>query len=308
MKWINAYCLICTFLCATPSISQDFPGLRAMDAADSLFAAGEYFVASIEYERCYFLSDDPLLRTRANLAKAAALKQMGRFENARSDLQRSLPFAGTDSLRFLVLYELAFCSFMAGDHPGAASYIRQAGYFFPGRQSELRLLEALTMVQMERWTDLNEQLAKWLSEHLDGDQDALERAEGIVVEITGLTAAGALPRQRNPEKARLMSTFLPGLGHAYAGEAGKGLLNASSQLISLGLFGILAWNGFYVSSLTVGLSMFQSFYFGGIRQAGELAGATNWSAMASLKRQLSDRLIALELALGGSPVREPSWQ
>jgi tetratricopeptide (TPR) repeat protein len=288
MKWISAYCLTCIFLCATPSISIGGDAARAMEKADNLFSGGEFFAASIEYERAYFLSDKPVQKTLANLSKARALKQTGRYEKALTDLQRSLPFAGPDSLRFQVLYEMAFCSFMAGDHTGAASYVRQARYFYPGLGEGLWLLYALSLVQLEEWSRLGEFL-----EGLDPDDIPLQESRELIADIAARTSAEALPRSREPERARMMATFLPGLGHFYAGAPGKGILNASSQLTSLGVFGLLALNGYYVAGVTIGLSMFQSFYFGGIRQAGELARGTSLARMDAFKQELSQMLISL---------------
>lgn len=290
---------------------REYAGSRAMQKADSLFAAGDYFAAAIEYERCFFLSDDAIQRTMANLAKVSAHKQLGRFEQARTDLQRSLPFAGADTLRFRVLYELAFCSYMAGDHSGALSYVQQTRYFFPGQADRLRLIEALALVRLERWNDLHEALDSWYgafgetSEPPGDDAVAVASNYGtkpaLLAEIKKMTSPDALPVQRDPGRARMMSTLLPGLGHVYAGEPGKGLLNASSQLVSVGITGILAWNGFYIAGITIGLGMFQSFYFGGIRQAGELAAASGQTRMEELKRQLAERLIALERLLPEPP-------
>lgn len=283
--------MTCIFLCATPSISRGGEGRQFLETGDSLFDRGNYFAAAIEYERSYYLSDDPFRQTLANLSKARALKQMGAFDKALMDLQRSLPFSGADSLRFRVLYEVAFCSHMSGDHSGAHSYLRQIRYFFPDDPGldRIRLLESLNLVQMEKWEELQGFLAdSWLAEPVDS------LARCMATEIAALLAPESLPLVRKPERARRYATFVPGLGHFYAGAPGSGLLNASSQLLSLGVFGFLALNGFYISSFTTGLSLFQSFYFGGIRQAGELTAAANNERMHSFKEQLSQMLISLE--------------
>lgn len=256
-----------------------------------MFDRGNYFAAAIEYERSYYLSDDPLRQTLANLSKARALKQMGAFDKALMDLRRSLPFSGADSLRFRVLYEVAFCSHMSGDHSGAHSYLRQIRYFFPDGPGlkKIRLLESLNLVQREQWEELQGFLAdSWLAEPVD----SLVRR--MAVEIDSLLSPASIPLVRKPERARLYATFVPGLGHFYAGAPGRGLLNASSQLLSLGVFGFLALNGFYISGFTAGLGLFQSFYFGGIRQAGELTAAANNERMRAFKEQLSQMLISLE--------------
>jgi hypothetical protein len=99
--------------------------------------------------------------------------------------------------------------------------------------------------------------------------------------------------ERNPEKARMLSTFLPGSGHLYSGKPGAGLLNGFSQLASLGIAGILAYNQMYIAGVIAGLGMFQSFYFGGIRQAGELTEERNQREMLAYQESLLALLVEL---------------
>ena len=288
MRWISAFCLTCTFLCATPLTDAKASERGLMHKADSLFGIGMYFEASIAYERVIYQSASPVERVRANLGKAEALKQISDFSKARNDLRRSLVFRGDDSLRLEVLYQMAFCAYM--DHASGDAYIslmqlRQS--FGPVRQQRIYLLEGLLLADLGRWEDLREHLQTWL---MDFEADSLVYQHTMQA-YDGILEEGLLRADRDPEKARLWSTFVPGAGQLYAGEPGWGVLNAFSQLASLAGFGILAYNGFYVASAVVGLGAFQAFYFGGIKQAGELTSQNTKSRLEKLQTAIAHLLL-----------------
>ncbi len=288
MRWTNAYYLICIFLCATPltELAANEPCL--MQKADSLFGNGLYFEASIAYERIIYLSDSPVERVVANLAKTEALKQLGDFSKARNDLRRSLVFRGNDSLRLEVLYQKAFCAYMDGASDEAYAALMQIRHIFGSMgQQRLYLLQALVLADLGRWEALREHLVNWLTEF---EADSLVFAQTLVT-YDELLEAGLSRVDRDPEKARLWSTFIPGAGQLYAGEPGWGALNAFSQLAGLAGFGLLAYNGYYVASAVVGLGAFQSFYFGGIKQAGELTSENMKSRLGNLQTAIAHLLL-----------------
>lgn len=289
MKWINGFYLICIFLCATLSISAN-EHERWLQAADSLFRGGNWFEASILYERAYYTSTDARGRIVANLAKGEAMKEMGEFSRARRDLQRSVTFRGDESLREELLYQLALCAYLEGDAAGARSYLLQIKHGFEQMpRNRTFLLQGLVIIEEERWDDLRPHLENWLLETNEPSElrdDYLYAFDNMVAEL------GGIPSPRDPDRARMWSTFLPGAGQFYAGSAGWGVLNAFSQMAALGGFGLMAWNGYYIAGVFAGLGPFQSLYFGGIRQAGTLAEQKNKSRMdefqAALKRFLLD--------------------
>lgn len=272
------------------------PGLLPLLRADSLFLAGDYFAASIGYERAFYYSEDMHGKTIANLGKVHALKQMGDYQKARDDIQRSLIYTGDRQVRLDVLYEAAFCAHMAGSYRESAMHLQLIAHQFPegAPQPRVRLLSAMNLLQL----DDREGLAAYVQELAGstGDAAIMEQAE----RITGALAEKNRPRLRKPEKARLYSTLLPGLGHFYAGEPGKGLLNASSQALALGAATMLLLNGYYVATVTVGLHLFQSFYFGGIRQAGSLATSKSTNRLATYKQNVGEMLIEFQNALAAN--------
>lgn len=316
---ISAFFLICIFLCETPLVGKStvLRGLYCIDhvnhihvngsenfddrlftIADSLFAYGDYYAAAIEYERAYFLSEDPLSRVVANLHKIQALKQLGEFAKAKNDIQRSLPHANEPSLRLQVLYEWAFCAYMAGDYSEALLATQQVNHYFEDQASrdKTKLIHALSIMQLEQWDSLIDFIDVWTSPYVfaAGDTTSEHDIRDIVDDLKQVLDRDHRPDIRSPERARTYSAFVPGLGHLYAGETGKGGLNMLSQALSLGGASLLAINGYYISTFTVGLSLFQSFYFGGIKQAGRLTALRNERRLNEYKQTVGSLLVGLD--------------
>lgn len=314
MKLISVFFLICIFHCATPSIRQSVaggsaawaalrpaePGMVAATSdsqvlakADSLFQAGDFFVASIAYERAFYQATDMHVRTLANLGKVQANKQLGNYQKALDDIQRSLTYTADPEVRLQVIYEAAMCAYLAGAYRESLMHIHLINHQYRDKavHKKLRLLEGLNLVQLEEWDNLIDFV---------NDQTHGVNARVVLDAVASLhdqLDPEARPTVKKPQKARLLSTFIPGMGHLYAGDPGKAFLNASSQALSLGTAALLLLNGYYIGTVTLGLNLFQSFYFGGIRQAGTLAESRNERMTERYKRQLSEGIIELERSL-----------
>ncbi len=294
MKWIIAFCLICIFLCVSFSPDKAFAqkdGSEFLEDGNILFGKGKYFEAGIAFERAYFLTSDSRLRMEANIARAQALKQTGEFLKARNDLQRTLHLRQFPELHFQIMYELAFCEYMLGNYSNAIGSLMQLKHFYPEDyfSNEVLTLHALAGVMAEDFSLAQEKVLELiiLNEH------ETEIADSLVKRTLILFCECSAPVEKSERTAARWSTFVPGTGHLYAGYPGKGLLNAGSQLVSLGLAAYMGWNNLYVSGFVVGLGMFQSFYFGGIRQAAFLAGQRNLKEMAGYKEILKNFILTL---------------
>lgn len=286
MRWISVFCLTCIFLCESFTLE-----LRAQ-RSDSLLQAEahqlmlqqNYFEAAIAFERIWFFSADPQTRMQANLNRAQALKQMNEFAKARRDLQRSAHLQQFPDLHQQVLYEMAFCDYMSGHYGSSAGLLRQREHFYPhtASQPESLLLFALAALRMEDWPLAQE---KTLEMIMVADWDA-QLTDSLLQLTMDVFCQCAVPVQLSVSKAERWSTFVPGAGQLYAGYPGKAMINAGSQLVSLGIAGFMGFNDLYISGFVLGLGMFQSFYFGGIRQAGYLAGQQNLQMMSEYKDYL----------------------
>ncbi|MDX9941205.1 MAG: hypothetical protein RBS53_03200 [Bacteroidales bacterium] len=299
MKWTSAFCSICIFLCVIFSSKGNVYGQEDVFAeGDLLFSRGQYLEAGIAYERVYYTAEDSRLRVLANLRKSNALKQQGEFARVVNDLQRSLPYAPDDSLRRQLLYEMALCAHLSGGYPQSQSLILQYEANFPDEafNSALGLLKGLNLVKLKQWDALENYL-----EEVRLEEQGWEPGDSLQQALQQLLEEDNRPTMRDPEKARLFSTLIPGSGHMYAGEPGAGLLNGFSQLASLGVTILMGFNQLYVSGFVVGLGLFQSFYFGGIRMAGELTEERNTKEMSYYQHKLS----ALLFEIYQAPPNEP---
>lgn len=294
MKLTSAFFWICIYLCAgfIPELKAAGSSEKTVfEQADSLYKKGKYFEAGIAYERIYFFSDDAKIRIKANLGRAASLKQQGRYRAARNDLQRSAHLSNYADYHYEVLYQIAFCEYMADNYSAALSILKQLKHYYPDRyeSGEVLLLHSLTAIMSEDW-----QLAQETSRHLIELQPfSSVIKDSLNSHLLIMFSEDMLPEKKSEKKASTLAAIIPGSGHIYAGYPVKGLMNFSSQVLSLGLAGFMAWNQLYLSGFITGLGMFQSFYFGGIKQATFLAHQRNLIHMADYKDELKAFVFAV---------------
>ncbi len=252
----------------------------------------KYFEAAVSFERIYFTSEDTQTKIIANLKRAEALKQMGAFTKARNDLQRSVHVNIHADLHQKVLYEMAFCDYMAGNFTSSLAFLSQIEHYYPVfRESiEVERLFALTNVMLGNWEKSREHTVVLIEKSLSSQMIK----DSLVTETANLFCNCKWPIEKSEKRAGMLSTFLPGSGQVYAGYPGKGILNAGSQLLALSFAGVMMWQGLYITGFTVGLGLFQSFYFGGIRQANFLTHQSNLGDFADYKEKLSLFIFSIE--------------
>jgi tetratricopeptide (TPR) repeat protein len=293
MKLISGFCLTCIFLCGIFSLKAECQqGKDIFYNADSLFNEGKYFESALAYERIYFFSGDPETRARANLARAGALKQTGEFARARNDLQRSLGFRGNPEIHYQVMYEIAFCDYMTGNYASSLSVLMQMEHFYGDMPTwdDALALYALVYVMLGSWDDAFDKTLELIELR---SPNAL-KTDSLVMKAMAFYYECRQPLIKSERKASNLSTFIPGAGQAYSGYHGKGLINASSQLLSLGITGLMVYHNLYISGFVIGLGMFQSFYFGGIKQAGYLANQFNLEETLYYKSLLKDFILEID--------------
>lgn len=289
MRWISVFCFICTFLCATLSISRADTVEGPLDTADHLFVSGKYFEASVAYEFVFYAQTDPDIRAKANLAKVQALKQLGEFDKAIGDLQRSFMLRTSADYLDQVYYELALCHYLAGDYTESAAWFVQLVFFYPQLRGcgQTGLLGALLNTQSGNY----EEAILWMQKGMaDSGMQKKEKLIALTAAYTEISTRKL--RLPDKERARLYASILPGLGHMYAGEPLWGIANGLSQAAALTGFALLAMNGYYISGFVLGLGVFQMLYFGGIRQAGEFASNASMQKIADRNAALSMLLIS----------------
>jgi hypothetical protein len=243
-------------------------------------------LSAIEYERVFYHSDDPETRIQANLQRAEALKQQNEFGRARNDLQRSAHLAGFPELHARVLYQMAFCDYMTGNYGQSISALQQITRFYneKAKDEDVMLLFALAAIMNEQWQLAEEKTHELILLKTFG----LSEKDSLTYKVERVYAEDNIPTLKSEKRASVLAAVIPGSGHLYAGYPGKGAVNLTSQLLSLGIAGVLVYFRLYVSGFVVGLGSFQSFYFGGIKQATFLTHQRNLILMGDYKELLSN--------------------
>ncbi len=257
---------------------------------DSLFREGLYREAAIEYERLYYLNDDPRIRLEARIGRSNCHRRLGEYDEAVRDLDEVPVMPLNDSLRHLLLLERVANHYLAGDFDHARSLLQQLVFYTDGKK-DARVLLTEVLLALESYDyDLAEECTIALLQ-----QSARQPAakDSLLKVITGLYGKKQRPRIVKPAKAVMMSRFIPGSGQAVAGYPAEGAVNFFLHALALGAgaYGIL--QAYYFTGYIVGAGMLQKLYFGGLKRTAYLAGKGNTERTAAFNRKA--RTLAIEL-------------
>ncbi|MBS1490144.1 MAG: hypothetical protein JSS93_06440 [Bacteroidetes bacterium] len=257
--------LICIFLCAPFFIKAQ------TKLADSLFTAGQYLQARVEYERLLYLglsSPNELL-----LKKSYCLKAQQQYEEAYHTLQRADFFKGSDSLQFKLYYESALNAYLSGKYDLCLNKIQEEYYYLPQIHSPfLELLEIMTLNQQQNISEANEKYNEFVIRHH--------------LSTSSPYTAKKFRKLKNPERAESMSHLLPGVGQLYAGFPGRGITSLAIQAGLVTFAGVSFLNGYYFSGAFTGVGLFYMFNNGGARHAHYLAEKKNREIITKLNNEI----------------------
>jgi len=261
---------------------------RFFTLADSLMQQNRFADAALAYERCVFACQDtnPEWQNRALLQKAMAYKAQGNFAQTLQTLYRINLYQMTDSARLATGYEIVLNAYLSGQFTDAESQLQQLAYFSPDSAAfnqQLLFLKILVLNELQKWPEAKAAFSQYLA--LNGQPPELANTYYNFMHR---------PRLKNPEKARRLSTFMPGVGQLYGGNAGAGLLSLGLQLGLLG-FGVYEiWQGYYLTGFGTGLALFQAFYFGGIENAETVTKRKNNEKIARYNNQIKQFILRVE--------------
>lgn len=255
--------------------------------ADSLFQKAAYNDAAIAFERAIYAADtDMELYHYALLQKAYTYKATGNFTKAFNTLQRTDAATMPDSLRGVVKYETVLNAYLAGMFKEAEFELLQLEHQYPTDTAQINgllFLKILVQNELQQWDNAKQSFEKYLAlHHLPPSV-----AEDYYAFIKN-------PRLRNPEKARTLSTFMPGVGQIYGGNIGQGLISLGLQLGLLGFGAYNIWQGYYITGFASGLALFQAFYFGGIENAEAATHRKNKEKIARYNGRVRSFVLEVE--------------
>ncbi|HPJ44542.1 MAG TPA: hypothetical protein PL017_00485 [Tenuifilaceae bacterium] len=261
--------LTCTFLFGmfSTSVGQSL-------TAEEYLLKGNFKLAALEYEREYFNAQNNYDRYAAILSKTECYKKSNDFENAFSTIDRISLIGLSDSLRFIVLYQKALCSYLSNRYAQAESYIqqiKQCNYFQKWETSvEINLLYTLVLNELQRWNDAKMMILE-VKDSLALNKVEFEGVEKIIYSYSN----DSLPKLKN-EKVLFWVSFIPGAGIVYAGKPAEGFLNLTINMASLAFGAHQIYYSYYLTGYFGGAIMLQKFYFGGRKRAEFLLNKNNY--------------------------------
>ena len=263
------------------------------EEADSLFLAGKYYPASVEYERAAYLSPTNTARTVALLKKAECLKQMESYSDAEKNLERIIYTDLSDTLIAETRYESALCSYLVGDFSNAENHLLQMQSFI--KDSSLTKyslpLYSLVLNELQRWDEAKEKILR----AINLSEMNIAEKENLRKNVNELYLPENYPHLKNLLKAQKMSAFLPGLGQLYAGYFWEGSASAFLNVASLGLTGYFIYEKLYFTGVMVGSSVFSKFYIGGSNRLEYLVSKKNYQLLRTYNNKLKDVIMTINL-------------
>jgi len=259
-------------------------------SSDSLYAAGNYFEASIEYERMIFQAESLSDINYYKYRKALCYKRLNRFNEAVNELQPIYFSNPSDSMYRLVCYEQSLCFYLNGEPARALWKIDE---FFHRSSDSVSFATFLPIRILCLNETLNWEEAKIsFLQYIKMQDFSREEQTEINEVITNLYNKKNRPRVKSIEKAENLSRFFPGSGQIYAGKAGEGIINFLINASVLTFAGFQVYNGFYITGYLAGLGFFNKTYHGGIKRAGVLATQKNEDSMVNFNRDITALILS----------------
>lgn len=246
----------------------------------------------MENEREFLNATDAVSRCHALMRRCGNFEKAGDFENALITAGRIQLTNLPDSLLAEAHYLNAFCSYLIHDYPAAENRIQQIDQHWNESlwDKKIFLLKILTLNELMKYDSAAAVAQRFVGKYCEQNFPDSSRAL-----LMTLYEKENRPRFKSTNKAGNLSTFIPGSGQMYSGYAGEGLTSFGLVAASLAFTGYHAWIEHYITAFTLGSSLFQRFYFGGIARAEFLAEKKNFL----LKKEYNSRLKEMLFRIAG---------
>jgi hypothetical protein len=284
MKSLRVFtCLLFVFLSRLTYANNDT--LKLKQFADSLFIVGDYFEASVYYQKLDFFLMSEHGKNQAKLSAANANKILKRYDNAINILNTISLNDVHDSLIFGVKYQCALLNYLKNDFLQVEVYLNQLNYLVADSNytSKSWILHALNLNEQYKWDEAKEKLLILNSRLYKNDSLVYTR---IKKELDGMYAANQLPKLKSANRAIKMSSLIPGLGQCYTKNYGEGIASFISVASSVGIMAAGIVFQFYFTGIATGNMLLGKFYLGGIKRSEFLAEKYNYTIAKSFNQGL----------------------
>ena len=265
MTQFTVLAVILLFITAVTVSASD----PALDLGEHLFALGDYDTAITEYKRFLFFNADHPQAVDAQFKIGLAYRAQEWWAEAVEAMIAAIELTMATELQAEMRVELAVTLIASGAYNLALVELIRVDMQSQSAQSRqrARFLRGVAYLYQFKWEQARSVFQAYF--------DAIPSAAGAAAEIDALFSE-ALDLPRKSEKAaRLLSTFLPGLGQTYAGDWKSGL----NALVLNGLLGYVTLDAAierdYDDALLSFFFLFYRYYAGNRHRAAEAAQAFN---------------------------------
>lgn len=207
-----SFLLIAPLFLAVSPVSADV--IDPLELADSLGNHGNHFEAITEFKRFLFFNSGDSSRAQINRRIGQSYLNTEDWEKAVSHYRTAVGQCRSDSLRSIYKIEQAVLHIAAGNHSSAELLLVRLSSF--SKQAEIRrrasFFLVINYIYRHKWRQAREVMDKI---GLSPSPSPITASDSLL--LSGLIKASETG-YKSPGKAKWMSTFVPGLGQAYAGK------------------------------------------------------------------------------------------
>lgn len=272
----SAYFIIFISLCVSFSIKGQTTN---QDSGDSLLQPKEYEKKILEYERTIFLSNNIKVKNEALTKKAEALKQINEFKRAAQTLERINEFELNEKELIENYFQKILLYYLSQDIDKAVSTIDNMYLQIDSTKlSKTNLLQALVYNEDKSYAKAKAKAIEYLQQ-----TDQKEKISLID------SLYNHKPKLKS-EKTAMYLSFLPGLGHIYAGYWEEGIASflLNTGVIAFGAYEIYLKN--YITAYLGAGGVLSGLYFGSYERAMYLTQKRNYINTNKFNTQIKEVL------------------
>jgi len=240
----------------------------ALKNGDRFFAAGNYEAAITEYERYLFFNPAGEPASYAYQQIGLAYRNEGDWRPAIEMLRRAAAAAPNDSVKNEREITLAVAQIAAGKYDAAEILLLRVETYteIPAVRERALFLRGIAALYGFQWDRARAAFRAYVE---------LKGEAALPARIDSLFADAQRRRERSPEAAVWLSTFIPGLGQVYAGDGRSGL---GALVLNGSLAYWIAYKALhreYLDAAVIYYFLFRRYYAGNRYHAGRIAREYN---------------------------------
>ena len=237
--------------------------------------AGQFDEARLAYEWVIYNASNNQTRTIALMNKSLCYVAQGEFADAQSTTARIQFFGLNDSLHYESRHRSALNAYYNADYTEASSQLLSVDQFLPKELSiHSKPLRALVLNELRQWEKAESELIEWARWQYSNDS---VKRDSIITSLQSIYRHKNHPQYRDPRRADLWATILPGTGQLYSGYLFDAAFTALMVASGFGIaaIGVIVVQ-YYVTGVVLGYAIYQRFYTAGIKRSVFLANKRNY--------------------------------